>query len=110
MIPWLMAGTVSFAPSDVGLEPHEQPELILWLIVAALSLIPFVIFLVSYIRVRSTTLLIATAAFSLFFVKAMILSMKLFIPNYADEFWWAVAAVLDIMILGLIAVSLSKKA
>ena len=107
MIPWLLAASVSLVPGDidVGLEPHEQTELILWLIVAAVSLIPLVIFSISYRRVRSQKLLITTLAFFLFFVKALILAMKLFMPNYVDEIWWSVAAVLDIMIISLIAYS-----
>ncbi len=106
---WLSAVAVSFNPSDGGLEPHEQTELILWAIVAAVSLVPVAIFFMSYTRVRSTKLLITTVAFSLFFVKAVILSMKLFVTNYVDEFWWPVAAILDIIIISLIAYSLSKK-
>ena len=111
MIPWLLAASVSLVPSDidVGLEPYEQTELILWLIVAAVSLIPLVIFSISYRRVRSQKLLITTLAFFLFFVKALILAMKLFLPNYVDETWWSVAALLDIMIISLIAYSLSRK-
>ena len=111
MIPWLLAASVPLVSSDidVGLEPHEQTELILWLIVAAVSLIPFVIFSISYHRVRSPKLLITAAAFFLFFIKALILAMKLFVPNYVDEIWWAVAAVLDIIIISLIAYSLSRK-
>ena len=111
MIPWLLAASVSVVPGDIdgGLEPHEQTELILWLIVAAVSLIPLVIFSISYRRVRSQKLLITTLAFFLFFVKALILAMKLFMPNYVDEIWWSVAAVLDIMIISLIAYSLSRK-
>lgn len=100
----------SLVPSEALLEPHERTELVLWLIVAAVSLFPAIVFFISYNRVRSTKLLITALAFSLFFVKAMILASKLFIPNYVDEIWWAVAAVLDIIIIGLIAISLSKKA
>jgi predicted transcriptional regulator len=111
MIHWLLEASLSLTPSDidVGLEPHEQTELILWLIVAAVSLIPLVIFSISYRRVRSPKLLITTLAFFLFFIKALILAMKLFIPNYVDEIWWSVAAVLDIVTISLIAYSLSRK-
>jgi predicted transcriptional regulator len=111
MIPWLLAVSTSLVPNDidVGLEPYEQTELILWLIVAAISLVPLVIFSISYHRIRSPKLLITTLAFSLFFIKALILAMKLFMPNYVDEVWWSVAAVLDIMIISLIAYSLSRK-
>ncbi len=111
MIHWLLEASLSLTPSDidVGLEPHEQTELILWLIVAAVSLVPLVIFSISYNRIRSPRLLITTLAFFLFFIKALILAMKLFIPNYVDEIWWSVAAVLDIVIISLIAYSLSRK-
>jgi hypothetical protein len=111
MIHWLLAASVSSVPIDieVGLEPHEQTELILWLIVAAVSLVPLVIFSISYNRVRSPKLLITTVAFFLFFLKALILAMKLFIPNYVDEIWWSVAAILDILIISLIAYSLGRK-
>ena len=78
-------------------------------IVAAVSLIPLVIFSISYRRVRSQKLLITTLAFFLFFVKALILAMELFMPDYLDDTWWSVAAVLDIMIISLIAYSLSRK-
>jgi hypothetical protein len=108
MIHWLLAASMSLAPADIGLEPHEQGELILWLIVAAVSLIPLVIFSIGYIRVRSPKLLITTFAFFLFFIKALILAMKLFIPNYVDEIWWSIAAILDIMMISLIAYSLSR--
>jgi hypothetical protein len=114
MIPWLLAALAalkSLPPIDidVGLEPYEQIELILWLIVAAISLIPLVIFSISYSRIRSPKLLITTIAFFLFFIKALILSMKLFVPNYVDEIWWSVAAILDIVVISLIAYSLSRK-
>lgn len=110
MISWLLAVAAPLVPSEALLEPGEMPELILWLIVAAISLVLVIIFSISYTRVKSTKLLITTFAFVLFFIKAIILAMKLFVPNYADEFWWAIAAVLDILIVGLIAISLSKKA
>jgi len=111
MIPWLLAASASLVPVDVdvGFEPHEQSELILWLIVALVSLIPLLIFSISYRRIKSPKLLITAFAFFLFFIKALILAMKLFIPHYEDEVWWAVAAVLDILIISLIAYSLSRK-
>lgn len=110
LISWLLAATLNFTSSEASLEPNEGIELVLWLTVAAVSLIPVIIFSISYLRVKSTKLLITTLAFCLFFIKALILAGKLFIPNYVDEFWWAVAAILDIMIISLIAYSLSKKA
>jgi hypothetical protein len=112
MMLWLLTVAISSIPMDVdvGLEPGEEVELILWLIVAAVSLIPVIFFSISYIRVRSTKLLMTDIAFILFFVKAVTLGMKLFIPSYSDEIWWSVAAFLDIMIISLIALALSKKA
>ena len=110
ILSWLLAASVPLAPSDIGLEPHEETELILWLIAAAISIIPIVVFFVGYLRVRKMVLLIATSAFFIFFLKAMILAMKLFMPYYVDEFWWSVAAILDIIMISLVAFSLSKKA
>jgi hypothetical protein len=110
IMSWLLAAPVPLAPSDMGLEPNEQTELILWLIAAAISIIPVVVFFVSYLRVRKTVLLIATFAFFIFFLKATILAMKLFMPYYVDEFWWSIAAILDIIMISLVALSLSKKA
>ncbi|MDD1748547.1 MAG: hypothetical protein LUO89_01600 [Methanothrix sp.] len=111
MIYWRLSSSVFLASGniDFALEPHEQTELILWLVVAAVSLIPLIIFSISYSRIRDPKLLITSIAFFLFFIKALILSMKLFVPNYIEETWWAVAAVLDIMIISLIAYSLRRK-
>jgi len=90
----------------------EQEDIIitvLWLVVAAVSLVPFILFFISYMRVRSTKLLITTIAFLLFFIKAMTLAMELFIPDYLDEISGSVAAILDLIIIGLIAFALLKK-
>jgi len=91
------------------IESGEEINAILWLVVAVVSLAPLSMFFISYIKVKSGKLLITAVAFSLFFIKAVVLSMKLFIQNYADEFWWSVAAILDIIIISLILISLSKK-
>jgi hypothetical protein len=108
MISWPLVVAL-LLPSEFALEPHEKIELILWLIVAAISLVPVVIFYISYNRVRSTKLLITMLAFFLFFIKALILAVRRFMPNYVDHTWWWVAAVLDIMIICLITFSLKKK-
>jgi len=91
------------------LEPSEGINATLWLIAAAVSFVPFIMFLVSYLRVRSTKLLVTTLAFFVFLVKSLILSMKLFIQTYSDEFWWSVVAILDISIIVLITIALLKK-
>ncbi len=109
MIFGLLAAAVSLEPGEFTLEPNELTELILWLIAAAVSLVPIVIFSISYIRVKSTKLLITTLAFSLFFIKTVVLAIKLFETDYIDEFWWEVAAVLDIVMICLIAYSLTRK-
>jgi len=95
---------------DTMLESGDTLNSILWLIVAAVSVVPLIVFLISYRRTKSRKLLITAAAFTLFFVKAVLLSMKLFIHNYADEVWWSAAAILDILIISLIAFALSRKA
>ena len=83
---------------------------VLWLVVTIISLVPLTLFLISYLRVRSTKLLITTAAFALFTGKALILAMKLFLQDYDDEIWWSLAAIMDIFIISLIAIALSGKA
>jgi len=92
------------------LESTEDINSILWLVVALLASLPLIVFLISYIRVRSERLLITAIAFCLFVIKALILAMKLLLQDYNDETWWTVAAVLDMMIIGLIAYALGKKA
>lgn len=82
---------------------------ILWLVVAIISLIPFTAFMISYRKLKSGKLLITSTAFFLFFIKAVLLAMKLFVNNYAEEVWWSVAALIDILIITLIAYSLARK-
>ena len=67
------------------IDPGDEINTMLWLVVALVSLVPFVIFLISYLRVRSKKLLMTTAAFFLFFIKASLLAMKVFIQNYDDN-------------------------
>lgn len=86
---------------------------ILWLIVAIISLIPVYIFWIGYRKLQTRDLFITAIAFTLFFIKALTLSIALFEINdlwYAnDEFWLAIAAILDIIIIGLIAFSFSNR-
>lgn len=86
---------------------------VLWMIVAIISLIPVYIFWIGYRKLRTRDLFITAIAFTLFFVKALTLSIALFEINelwYAnDEFWLAIAAILDIIIIGLIAFSFSNR-
>lgn len=98
-------------------ELSETINAILWLVIAILALIVFLIFLKSYKRVKDKKILYTTIAFFLFFVKAILLGMKLFMPEtdnepwfLDDEFWWSIAAILDAIIIGLIFYSLSKRA
>ena len=98
-------------------ETGETVNAVLWLVVATLALVTFLIFYISYKRVRDKRILITTGAFFIFFVKAMLLGMRLFISESAeenwflnDEFWLSVAAILDVIIIGLIVYSLSKRA
>ena len=82
---------------------------LLWLIVAIIAAIPLIVFLKSYLKVRSRNFLFLAAAYSLFLVKAITLSMNLFISQYEDETWWTLAAFLDILIMVLIVLSLTRK-
>jgi hypothetical protein len=97
-------------------EVGELLNSVIWVVVALISLIPLVIFFISYRRIKSRRLLFTTIAFALFFLKALILSFKLFTPAsndeiwyLDDEFWWSVAAFLDIAIIGSIAFALRLK-
>lgn len=97
------------------METGEAIVGILWLIVAIIAIVPIVIFAKTYRRVQSRKILVTTFAFSLFMVKAVTLSMRLVVgENDAiwylnDEFWWSVAAVIDIVIIALFVHALSSK-
>ena len=84
-------------------------ETILWLAVAIITLFPTYVFWAAYWKTRSKDLFFNSVAFTLFLVKAITLAMKLFIESFADELWWSVAAILDILIVGLISFSFSHK-
>lgn len=96
--------------SDSMFESTEDLNSILWIVVALLASLPLIVFLIAYVRVKSERLLITAIAFCLFVIKAVILAMKLVLQDYNDDTWWMVAALLDMMIIGLIAYALSKKA
>ena len=94
-------------------ETAEQILAVFWLVVAVVALVPLVLFSISYKRVRSKNLLLTTIAFGLIFLKGALLASRLIIPASMDdvwylddETWWMVAAVLDIIIIGLISASL----
>ena len=89
---------------------------ILWLITAFIAVIPVYVFWTGYRKVRSKDLLITSVAFTLFLAKAIIFTMELFVKDagegtwyLSDEFWFAVAAILDMIIIGLIAISFTHK-
>lgn len=97
-------------------ESYEQILALFWMAVAVVALFPLVIFYISYKRIKSDILLFTTIAFLLFFIKALSLGMRLFISEaneeiwfLDDEFWWTIAALLDICIIALISLSLLKK-
>lgn len=98
------------------LEAKELVNAVLSLVVAAISLVPITIFYKSYLKVRSRRLLMTTAAFLLFFIEAVILGARQLVPGASgevwyldDEFWWSVASIMDVMIIGLFTVSLTSK-
>jgi hypothetical protein len=98
-------------------ELSEAINAVLWLVVAIFALIIFLIFQRSYKRVKDKKIFYTTVAFFIFFVKAMLLGMRLFMlelneePWFLDdEFWWSIAAMLDVVIITLIFYPLSKRA
>lgn len=86
---------------------------ILWLIVALISLMPVYIFWIGYRKTRSQDLFVTAIAFTLFLIKALTLSIALFLDGlseekwyFDDEFWVGIAALLDMIIIALIASAL----
>ncbi|UCH89357.1 MAG: hypothetical protein JSV49_01535 [Thermoplasmata archaeon] len=97
-------------------ESTESLIAVFWIVVGIIALIPFIIFTISYRRIKDKKLLYNSIAFFLFFLKAILLSIGLFEPFgddavwfLSEELWWAVAAVLDAIIIILIALSLLHK-
>ena len=88
---------------------------LLWLITAAIAVIPVYVFWTGYRKIKSKDLLITSIAFTLFFVKALIMAMELFVGEdggvwyLEDELWFAIAAILDMIIIVLIVVSFTRK-
>jgi len=91
-------------------ESGYEINAIFWFVIGVIALFPSIILLVTYLRVKSKRLLLASSAFFLFVLKGIILSMKLFLDNYQDGIWWSVAAVLDLVIIALISFALMRKA
>ena len=56
----------------------DQVAIVIRLVVAACALIPLVVFLVSYLRTRTTRLLIAALGFGVFVVKEILLAAGTF--------------------------------
>ncbi len=57
---------------------EDQVAIVIRLVVAACALIPFVVFLVSYLRTRMTRLLFAALGFGVFVVKEILLAAGTF--------------------------------
>lgn len=91
------------------MESFEFVPNILWLVTMVISLVPLIIFFIAYKRVKDIRLLLTLVAFAFFFVKAAMLASKLIFPFYDDEVGWSIAAVIDIVIISLIALSLTIK-
>ena len=88
-----------------------EPYTWFYLVVALIAIIPMCIFWVSYRRVQSRKLLITTLAFSIFFVKAIVMSLEVVFAamgggDFPEESWISLAAVLDIVIITLFALPL----
>jgi len=57
---------------------EDQVAIVIRLVVAACALIPFIVFLVSYLRTRATRLLLAALGFGIFVVKEILLAAGTF--------------------------------
>lgn len=97
-------------------ETGETINAVIWLVVAVITLLPLGAFYMSFRKVRSKKLLLTTIAFLLFFVKSLLLASRLVIPEGSaepwyleDDFWWSIAAFLDVGIIAMIAFALRKK-
>ena len=98
------------------MESSEVINGVIWLIVTIIAIIPVIVFSKTYMKVKSKRILLTTVAFFLFFIKALTLAMRLIVPEgdeevwyLNDEFWWSIAAILDIIIIGLIVLALQTK-
>ena len=56
----------------------DQVALVIRIAVAVVAIVPFVVFLLSYLRTRSTRLLFAAAGFGVFVVKEVLLAAGIF--------------------------------
>jgi len=56
----------------------DQLALVIRLAVAVVALVPFIVFLLSYLRTRMTRLLFAALGFGVFFVKEVLLAAGIF--------------------------------
>ncbi len=85
---------------------------ILWLIVAAISVVPMIVFWKGYFRLGAKKIRLTAIAFTLFFFKALTVGSELFLDEadegtwfLNDEFWLCVAAILDMIIISLIVIT-----
>jgi ABC-type cobalamin transport system permease subunit len=75
------------------------------------SLILFVISAITYKRVGTTRLLLVSAAFGIFFLKGLLLTLGLFFPDPIGEVFKASVAltILDFGIMAFLYLSVAKK-
>jgi hypothetical protein len=74
------------------------------------SLILFVISAITYNRIRSRRLLLVGAAFGMFMVKGLLLTLGLFIDSIGDAFSTSVlVTIVDFAILAFLYLSVVKK-
>ena len=64
---------------------EEQVAIVIRLVVAACALIPFIVFLVSYLRTRATRLLLASLGFGIFVVKEILLAAGTFTIVFKEK-------------------------
>ncbi len=85
-------------------------ELFFTVALMGFSLILFVISVITYGRVRSTRLLLVSAAFGVFFVKGLLLTMGLFWDSVGDVFKTsAPLLILDFAIMAFLYLGVAKR-
>ncbi len=88
----------------------DNLELFFTVALMGFSLILFVISAITYRRVRSTRLMLVSAAFGIFFIKGLLLTIGLFTRTIGDEFYTSIwVTILDFGILAFLYLSVAKR-
>lgn len=88
----------------------DNIELFFTVALMGFSLILFVISAITYTRVRSTKLMLVSAAFGIFFVKGLVLTLGLFIADIYNVFHATILlTIIDFGILAFLYLGVAKR-